>query len=588
MNGLIMRILFSAILVLLITSLFSCTDQNNIVNNGYKRNFVLIGDMDAGSDMVLLISGEIRKHYGDVDVIYIQSKKFDVAEASYILESAYNSYPNDTYFCAVVDPGSTSDRIYLESEGRKIIVPNNGIATRILKHHQTANVRFIDNISIFTGYDNLKSVPYETFYNKSVLKMLNNDTPASFGSECKTPLQLADIEPSSDGVTVKGQILYVDNFGNCVSNINDKLSSIFKTGDYILLKTAGKKIYLKYGDDYSSVGLHQNVSILNSSKRIEFAVNFSDFSQRYGINSGDSIEISKAVLKIGFLRLNNSTISKSIMDKAKARLSEFGLIEGVNVNYIERNAESDITKYPALITDLLSNTLNIIIPISTSASQAVIKYVPDSVPVVYTYVTSPEFAGILNKRLHVTGLSDATNFDDYLKFAKELFPDLITAGRIYNPSEPNSAFAQDQFNSLNQFYNVNYENETVSSVESIGTAYQNLRNKNIKYFLIAADNTLNLGMKQLTALTNNDKTYVLGDSRENVKEGALAAIAVDYDELSEATGDYILSVLLGIEPDTMPLKKFHTSDVSINQKTAAAIGYQFPESVLNKAAFIVK
>jgi ABC-type uncharacterized transport system substrate-binding protein/S-adenosylmethionine hydrolase len=583
-----MRILFSAVLVLFIASLFGCTEQNNTVNNGFKRNFVLIGDMDASSDMVLLISGEIRKQYTDVNVVYIQSRMFDVAEASYVLESAFNNYPNDTYFCAAVDPGSTSKKLYFESEGRKIIVPNNGIATRIIKHHQTANLKFIDNISIFNGYDNLESIPYETFYSKSVLKMLNNDTPSDFGSECNNPVLLEDIEPSSDGVSVKGQILYVDNFGNCISNIDTKLTTMFKTGDYILLKSSGKKIYLKYGVSYSSVGLNQNVCILNSSKRIEFAVNYLDFSNRYDIHAGEPVEISKAVFNVGFLRLNNSSLSKSIMDKAKARLSTFGLIDGININYYERNAESDVSKYQSLIQDLINNNPNIIIPISTSASQAVIKYVPDSIPVVYTYVTSPEFAGILNKRLHVTGLSDATNFDDYLKFAKELFPDLTTAGRIYNPSEPNSAFAEEQFNLLSQFYSINYENETVSNVESINAAYQNLKIKSIKHFLIAADNTLNLGMKQLTSMAITDKSFVIGDSRENVYDGALAAIAVNYDELSDATGDYILSVLLGIEPDTMPLKKFHTSDVSINQKTAEAIGYQFPSSVLNKAAYIVK
>jgi putative ABC transport system substrate-binding protein len=544
--------------------------------------------MDAGSDMVLLISGNIRKQFGDVDVTYIKSRMFDISEASYLLESAFNSYPNDTYFCAAVDPGSTSDKLFFESEGRKIIVPNNGIATRIFKHHQASNIRFIDNISIFKGYDNLESVPYESFYNQSVLKMLNNDSPQSFGSECNTPVQLEIKEPSSDGFSAAGQILYVDNFGNCVSNIDDKLLLNFNKGDYIQLKAAGKKIYLRYGVDYSSVGLNQNVCILNSSKRFEFAANYSDFSGRYGIHSGDSVEISKAVFKIGFLRLNNSAISKSIMDKAKARLNEFGLIDSVNVSYFERNAESDVTKYPALINELLSNNLNIIIPISTSASQAVIKYVPDSIPVVYTYVTSPEFAGIVNKRLHVTGLSDATNFDDYLKFAKELFPDLKTAGRIYNPSEPNSAFAQEQFSLLSQFYNINFENETVSNVNEITNVYQNLKSKNIKYYFIAADNTLNLGMAQLTSLAINDKNYVLGDSRENVFEGAIAAIAVNYDELSTSTGDYILSVLLGIEPDALPLKTFHTSDVSINKKTASAIGYQFPASVLNKAAYIIE
>jgi ABC-type uncharacterized transport system substrate-binding protein len=311
-------------------------------------------------------------------------------------------------------------------------------------------------------------------------------------------------------------------------------------------------------------------------------------SEKYSLNAGDTIQISAANIKVGFLRYNLSEISGNIIQGTKNSMQEFGLISGKNVEYIEKNANGDDSRLPILCKELVDLNCDIIIPVSTSASKAAVNYTPANIPVVYTYVTSPEFAGILNARENVTGLSDATNFDDYLKFVKELFPNLTKAGRMYNPNEANSQYAQQRLTSLSVLYGLEFTSEVIEDISQITPALSTFESQQINTILIAADNTMNLGMKDLSQNAIVKKMYIVGDSRENVEDGAIGGVSVDYAELAKETGISAISVLLGIKADDIAVKYLPTTQIYLNKKTAQALNFTFSDDLLNKASYIVE
>ena len=584
-----MKRILLLILVVILPFLFSCTDNNNVINNyTFKRTLVLISDFEPESELVLGIRGDIRSNFKDVELVYLHSKKFDIYEGAYLFQTAMNYFPSDAYYAIIVDPGTDVYKFYTESGNRKIFAPDNGITTLALDGKEISNTYKFDDLSNFSGFDNIFKVPFATLYRQGIKKMLQNDNPNSFGSPLISPVKLDLVKPEAIGDSVVGQVLYVDNFGNCITNIISNHMSKYAYGDLIEASVNNHKVILKVGEDYGSVPVSLNVTVYDDARRLNLAVNYGNFSSRYGVVAGDKIVIKKAKVKIGVLRYNESDLTGNIIKEMKQELSRLGFIENNNTEYFIGNANSDKSKFPSMIKEMVEKGVDIFVPVSTPASQAALQSVPLDIPILYTYVTSPEFAGLVGKRNLMTGISDATNFEDYLNFVKDLFPNLSKAGRIYNGSEPNSEFAQQELVQLAPFFNLSFSNKNISGTEQIQTAFNSLSNEKITTILIAADNTLNLGMKQLADLSAESKISLIGDSKENVIDGALAAISVDYHELAKVTGSTVFDILLGKNPDTINIIRLRTSSVAINKITASKIGFSFPSSIVQKAEFIIE
>ncbi len=580
-------IILKYILFALVLSLLACSDNvTNLI--GYNRTLVLITDFEKSSEQVIKIIGSIRESHPDTDIQYFKSKDFDVNEASYLAELADISFKGKVYFAIIVDPGSNSDRIIYKVAGKSVLAPNNGVNTRLRLRHNPDKIFFIDNLSIFDNkYKQIKDIPYEEFYTEAIIKMLNDTPSENFGSICNNPINIEITNPKTDNGRVYGEVLISDNFGNCETNIDYNLMNGFEKGEILRIKINNRSLFIKFGDTYSNVEVGENICLINSRGRLELAINYASFASKYSTKSGTKIEIEKAIVNIGIIKFNSSQLVENIIANFKDQLNSYGFKENVNTIYYEVDAGGDATKLPTLINQLQKNQLDIVVPVSTPASKSAINIIKD-IPIVYTYVTSPEFAGLTNAGELVTGLSDATNFDDYLSFVKELLPEINEAGRIYNPNEPNSAFSQEQFINLTPKYEIDLYSKSINDIESIVPAYNELKNQGIKTILIAADNTLNIVMKQLANKCINDGSYLIGDSYENAQDGALASISVDYDLLADATGKTVKNVLLGIIPSSIIIKRFPTSFITLNQITADKIGFKFSSSIVSKAKNIIK
>jgi putative tryptophan/tyrosine transport system substrate-binding protein len=574
------------ILTFLAVILISCSGDNIYNVTPDKTNVVVISDNEESSDIIINVMGSIRRVKPNANVSFIHAKAFDLFEATYHLKIASDSYPDSTFFIVVVEPGAGSLRMVCNGKnGRKYLMPDNGVASRLLDKNELSDFYYVMNEEVLSGGD-YHQMPIENFYSEAAASLLKNIPLDQFGDKFNNPFTLNIMPPKEDNSVVSGQVLFVNNFGNCHTNIPDYMMSGFQQGDLLKITAGDKTFYAKFGTKYSSVGLDQNVAFVDASNRLKLAVNYGNMGERYGISAGTEITISKDIVSIGLLLYNNSSVVQTIVAGMKQELEEIGLNENSSVRFIERNADSDPSRLPGLIQEILADGVEFFVAVSTPASQAAIHLVPEEVPVIFTYVTDPKSAGILDVRSKVTGLSDATNFKDYLAFVKRILPNLYEAGRIYNPNESNSEFAQNTMLSLIPLYNLNFISATATSVSQIPTAYSSVTSRAIGAVLIAADNALSKGMAELSTLCIADNIPLIGDSYQHCGDGALASISVNYDELATSTGDLLGSIILGADPDKQNVRYFSTNVIAVNTKTAEDIGFTIPTDILNEAKYI--
>jgi S-adenosylmethionine hydrolase len=170
----------------------------------------------------------------------------NVAHGAFVLGSAYKYFPSDTVHVAVVDPGVGSSRraLLLLTEWGRFLAPDNGLLTYVLMDGRlkgfaddllgpdkgeflspvTAPVP--DGCSVFslTRPEFWLQPVSDTFHGRDVFApvaahLSRGVTPERLGDPVDEVLRLNIWQPESRDGIVRGRIIFVDHFGNLVSNI---------------------------------------------------------------------------------------------------------------------------------------------------------------------------------------------------------------------------------------------------------------------------------------------------------------------------------------------------------------------------------
>jgi S-adenosylmethionine hydrolase len=145
----------------------------------------------------------------------------DIAAASRFLADALPWYPPGTLHLAVIDPGVGTARhpLALRAAGRFLLGPDNGIFGLILQHWPLEEARRIEHPAV------LRSPVSPTFHGRDVFAPAAAALAAGLPFEMLGPpvsaltaLPLPHTESQPDG-SIRGQVVHVDHFGNCITNI---------------------------------------------------------------------------------------------------------------------------------------------------------------------------------------------------------------------------------------------------------------------------------------------------------------------------------------------------------------------------------
>ena len=143
-----------------------------------------------------------------------------VEDAAYVLKSCYRYFPDGTVHLAVVDPGVGSGRRPLLATSSRyfFVAPDNGILTHVYDEESSMEVREIENKqyrldaegATFDGRD---------LFAPAAAWLTRGQAPGTFGRLIREYVKLPIPEPAWEGQRLVGRIVYVDHFGNLISNL---------------------------------------------------------------------------------------------------------------------------------------------------------------------------------------------------------------------------------------------------------------------------------------------------------------------------------------------------------------------------------
>lgn len=298
------------------------------------------------------------------------------------------------------------------------------------------------------------------------------------------------------------------------------------------------------------------------------------------------------VYKVGLTQIvehpSLDTVRQGILDGLK----EAGFEDGKNLKVEFQSAQGEMPVAQQIAQKFAADKKDLIIALATPSAQAAAQATKE-IPVIFGTVTDPVGAGLVasfeKPGANVTGTSDMTPVKDQLALfgQVESAKKVEKVGIIYNTGEANSVFTVTQAKEAAKGLGLTIVEATVTSANEVQQAAQSLVGRVDGLYLIT-DNTLAQGIQSVLALATANKLPTVSVERSYVEQGALITAGFDYYKLGKQTGALAAEVLSGKKPADLPVQTSKELTISVNTKTAGAIGAKVPDAIMAKAEKIEK
>ncbi len=218
-----------------------------------------------------------------------------VEDASYLLKSCYRYFPNGTVHVAVVDPGVGSARraITVKSARYFFLAPDNGLLSYIFDDEQPVEVREI-NQRKFRRESPGRTFDGRDLFAPAAARLTKQEPFESYGPVIGDYQTFPIAQPHWEQATLVGEIVYVDRFGNLLSNLTqqhlEEVRLVAKGRQLSIL--IGKRIIEGLVESYSE-GMAENPSaLINSDGKLEVFLKEASAADLLQVGRGARIEIS--------------------------------------------------------------------------------------------------------------------------------------------------------------------------------------------------------------------------------------------------------------------------------------------------------
>lgn len=271
-------------------------------------------------------------------------------------------------------------------------------------------------------------------------------------------------------------------------------------------------------------------------------------------------------------------------------MKQGGYEEGVKVTYDIQNAQADTALAAQIASTYAGKKVDLIAGIATPSAQAAFNEGSRAnIPVVFSAVSDPVAAMLVNTLeapgKSATGTSDILPVEPQLKLIRQLLPDAKNLGILYTTSETNSVTNVARYEALAAQYGFTIVAVGISDKADLPLAIDNILTQ-VDVMTNLTDNTVVTALATVLDKANAKGIPVFGSEEEQVANGCVGAMGVDYFALGVATGRMAAQVLDGKNPAEMPVQLFEDSKPFLNQAVLDTLGITVPEELAATATYL--
>jgi S-adenosylmethionine hydrolase len=200
-------------------------------------------------------------------------------------------FPRGSIHVVVVDPGVGGTRapLLVEFDGGYFIGPDNGVVSLLLEDQASRRLIHLSNPTYH------RRPTSATFHGRDVFApvaahLSRGIDPAAFGEPVSDVVRLDWPKALKSESDIEGEIVYIDNFGNLFTNIQERDLAAFQRES--LTVSLGQTVIRALAQSYSAGKDGRCIALINSWGLLEIAAYKDSAQQRCRARIGDKVHIS--------------------------------------------------------------------------------------------------------------------------------------------------------------------------------------------------------------------------------------------------------------------------------------------------------
>jgi putative ABC transport system substrate-binding protein len=296
--------------------------------------------------------------------------------------------------------------------------------------------------------------------------------------------------------------------------------------------------------------------------------------------------------KIGFLSSGGG--SSTWHESFQREFRKLGYVEGKNIAFESRFADTKYDRLPALADDLVRLKVDVIITPGSNDTRAA-KSATRTIPIVFTGAGSdPVAPGLVDSLArpggNVTGFAQIGSglAGKRLELLKETVPKLSRVAVLWDPQNAGSTQIWEESQLRAKDLGLQLHSLKVNSADKLESGFKDLVKAGSGALAGTAGALIGSNQKQIINLAAKNRLPAIYNRALWVANGGLMSYGPDEIEPYRRAAVLVDKILKGAKPADLPVEQPTKFELLINLKTAKTLGLTIPPVVLMRAEKVIK
>ena len=296
---------------------------------------------------------------------------------------------------------------------------------------------------------------------------------------------------------------------------------------------------------------------------------------------------------IGFLVAGTADASAPLVEAFKQGLRENGLIEGKDFVLELRWAEGHYERFPAFARELVDKGARVIV-VGTVAAARAAQRASSTIPIVMALMNDPVGNGLVASLArpggNTTGMAslgqDVT--PKQLELLYTVLPKATTIAALFNPTNPSNLPILDSVRVQAARQGITVQDFAVNTPDELNVALNTIVTERPDALLVIPDAAIQDLAVHIVSLALQHRIPVISTNSDITGIGGLISYGVSRRDAYRRSAYFVKKVLDGARPADLPVEQPTQVLLSVNLKTAKALGLTVPPSLLVAADEVIE
>ena len=275
------------------------------------------------------------------------------------------------------------------------------------------------------------------------------------------------------------------------------------------------------------------------------------------------------------------------------KLRSLGYVEGRNLLIESRYADARYERLPQLVAELVRLRVDVIFAYGTPGSLAA-KEASTTIPIVFAGVADPLEIGLVaalsTPGANITGVT-SNNPELSAKrvsLLKEAVPAASRLAVLANPEFKITPSMVAETGLAARALGVDVKVVELRRREDLAKAFETMTAAKVNALVVLVDPMFIAERRRIAELALSSRIPAMYHLRQFVEAGGLISYGVEYTEAFQQGAVLVDKVLKGAKPADLPVEQPWRFALTINLRTAKALGLTIPPSLLQRADQVIE